>query len=192
MPPNEHQRALDLWRSDPTHGLRALSAAQCVSALRALVKSRPSPLFPASFLEEEAPSVDSLRATLSGTDFDLFRVLVRHLHALAKSASLSRPAQCTILAPTLLPPATGPKAQDYSRAAAASSTPIFRRPARLSPHGSQAKPPPPPPTPLPRGQPLQRDRHSPPPCPPRLPLRPRCPQPSLASQPRAAASTPLA
>ena len=118
MPPNEHQRALDLWRSDPTHGLRALSAAQCVSALRALVKSRPSPLFPASFLEEEAPSVDSLRATLSGTDFDLFRVLVRHLHALAKSASLSRPAQCTILAPTLLPPATGPKAQDYSRAAA--------------------------------------------------------------------------
>ena len=72
----------------------------------------------------------------------------------------------------------------------ASSTPIFRRPARLSPHGSQAKPPPPPPTPLPRGQPLQRDRHSPPPCPPRLPLRPRCLQPSLASQPRAAASTP--
>ena len=107
MPPSEHTRALELWRQDPQSGLKVLNAAQVVSALRGLVKSRGAPLLPDSFLAEPSPSLRALAGAIPPVEFALFRSLVRHLVALARAAALPRSMQCTLLTPCpgMLPPA---------------------------------------------------------------------------------------
>ena len=117
-PANEHKKSLELWGADKTHGLAVCTAAQVVNSIRGLVKSRHGPLLPAAFLDLADPTLEKLELALAPTEWHLFRCTMRHLCALAKSASLPRSAQCTLLAPILLPPASEGQAEMYSRVTA--------------------------------------------------------------------------
>ena len=69
-PPDQEKVALKNWRADKANGLSVLSAAQCVGALRGLVRARGSPLLPAAVLEaSEPPTLARLEAALPRADW---------------------------------------------------------------------------------------------------------------------------